>query len=152
MSEDSQKKGRQHTVSLPPDLWEPIDAEADHVSLNIGELARCILRAWRDGKTMPVRNLASAKAIAPLVIAEIIPAPPVASAGASTKAPEVPVQTKAHTQLDKGRPSSTRAPAVYRAPEAPPTPLIQPDPDFDSAEALMEARELMGGVGDGVPF
>lgn len=139
MSEESQKKGRQHTVSLPPDLWEPIEAEADHISLNIGELARCILRAWRDGKALPVRNLASPKAIAPVVIAEIRPAQPIAAPPAPAKA-----------QLDKERPSAPRAPAIHRAPVEP---LIQPDPDFDSDSALREARALMmGGAGDGVPF
>lgn len=122
---------RQHTVSLPRRIFDILEKEARARGLaSAGEMNRAIVRCWIENRPGPPRT--GAAVAEPVAIAPAgVPPPPRTAPAPPVMAPALVPKYQAMQQ------------------EA----VRQPDPDFDSQEALAEARALLAQTDvDGVPF
>lgn len=142
-----EKIPRQHTVSMPKEMYATVAQEGGKRGLSVGEFARSLWRCWIDGLPLPPRHVGM---VEPTYI----------------KAPELSGELKSLLPQPITAPPATPSAEVAAAvpalrmrstPAAPPSPpplasVRKPDPDFDAPDALAEARRLLSQKHEDVPF
>lgn len=149
---------RQHTISMPAKMYGIVEEEGRARGLTTGEMARAIWRCWIEGRPVPVR-MTGASAIEtnveqqptenqPQVQFEPKPIVSRAQQPVLVAAP-TPATVRKYPQPFEETSSEVFARVVGQGA----SPQRLPDPDFDSPEALMEAKKILDGAGrSGCPF
>lgn len=142
-----EKIPRQHTVSMPKEMYATVAQEGGKRGLSVGEFARSLWRCWIDGLPLPPRYVGM---VEPVVIKGPVPLPDYKS---FTPEPITQPLATPSAEVQAAVPALRMRSTLAAPPSPPPLASVRkPDPDFDAPDALAEARRLLNQKQEGAPF